>query len=176
MLLFSFWALGIAIIVAQTTLLQLLPLWMGRPDFVFILVAFAGYRFAWVPGIILVFTLGWIMDIVAGIHLGFYPLLCLITFSVLKLLTTNSPIKESTYQIPLVGASYFLMQMFFYFVYSLTLPEELPEWSWGVTAQRTALIVVSAAPLLLLFNSLFEYVQKRRMQSSPPRRRSRKSL
>jgi rod shape-determining protein MreD len=176
MLLFSFWVLGIAIIVAQTTLLQLFPLWLGRPDFVFILVAFAGYRFAWIPGIILVFALGWIMDIVTGIHLGFYPLLCLITFSVLKVLTSNSPVKESTYQIPLVGASYFLMQMFFYFVYSLTLPEELPEWSWGVTTQRTALVVVSAAPLFLLFNSLFEYVQKRRMQSGPPRRRSRKSL
>ena len=176
MLLFSFWVLGLALIVAQTTLLQFFPLWTGRPDFVFILVAFAGYRFAWIPGITLVFTLGWVMDVIAGIHLGFYPLLCLLTFTILKVLTTNSPVKESTYQIPLVGASYFLMQMFFYFVYSLTLPEVLPEWSWGEATRRTALVVVAAAPLFLLFNSLFEYLQKRRMRSAPPRRRSRESL
>ncbi len=176
MLLVSFWMLGIALIVTQTTLMQLFPLWFGKPDFVFILVAFAGYRFAWIPGILLVFSLGWVVDVVAGIYLGFYPLLCLLTFTILKLLTNNSPVKESTYQIPLVGASYFLMQMFFYFVYSLTLPEELPEWSWGVTTQRTALIVISAAPLFLLFNSLFEYMKKRRKRSIPPRRRPRQSM
>ena len=176
MLLFSFWVLGIALIVAQTTLLQFFPLWTGRPDFVFILVAFTGYRFAWIPGIILAFSLGWIMDVVTGIYLGFYSLLCLLTFTALKVLTSNSPVKESTYQIPLVGGSYFLIQMFFYFIYSLILPEVLPEWSWSETTRRTALIVISAVPLFLLFNSLFEYVQKRRKQSKPPRRRQRESL
>jgi len=176
MVLLVFWLLGISLIVVQTTLLQLFPTWLGRPDFVFVLVAFASYRFAWIPGIILVFSLGWVMDVVAGIHLGFYPLLCLLTFTLLKALTTNSPIKESTYQIPLVGASYFLMQMFFYFVYSLTLPEVLPEWSWGETTRRTALVVVVAAPLFLLFNSLFEHLQKRRRRSTPHRRRSSRSL
>ena len=154
MLFFSFWVLGVALIVVQTTLLQSLPMWLGRPDFVFILVAFTAYRFAWIPGIALVFTLGWIMDVVAGIHLGFYPLMCLLTFTGLKLLTNKSPIKESTYQIPLVGLSYFLVQMFLYFVYSLILPEDLPEWSWGLTLQRTALLVAAAIPLFLLFSSL----------------------
>jgi len=113
------------------------------------------------------------MDVVAGVHLGFYPLLCLLTFTSLKVLTNNSPVKESTYQIPLVGGSYFLIQMLYYFIYSLVLPEVLPEWSWSATTQRTALIVISAVPLFLLFNSLFEYVQKRRLQSRPPRRRRR---
>jgi len=66
--------------------------------------------------------------------------------------------------------------VYFYFVYSLILPEELPEWSWSTTTQRTALVVISSVPLFLLFNSLFEYVQKRRMQTKPPRRRQRESL
>ena len=61
-----FWLLGIGLIVAQTTLLQFLPAWVGRPDFVFILVAFCAYRFAWIPGIVVVFTLGWVMDVVAA--------------------------------------------------------------------------------------------------------------
>ena len=176
MLVFSFWLLGIALIVIQTTLLQSLPLWLGRPDFVFILVAFIAYRFAWIPGIALVFTLAWIMDVVVGIHLGFYPLMCLLTFTALKLLSSKSPVKESTYQIPLVGLSYFLIQIFLYFSYSMTLPEDLPEWSWGLTLQRTALLVAAAVPLFLLFSSLYDYLHKRRLRAKPHRRRPRKRM
>ena len=176
MLIFAFWVLGLALIVAQTTLLQYLPIWFGRPDFIFVLVAFIAYRFAWIPGIILVFTLGWIMDVVAGIYLGIYPLVCLLTFSALKGITTNSPIKESTYQLPLVGLCYFLVQMLFYFVYSMLFPEVLPEWSWVIAVQRTALVVVSSIPLFILFNSLYEYVQKRRLRGKPPRRRPQKPI
>jgi len=176
MLFLSFWVLGIVLIVVQTTLLQSLPLWLGRPDFLFIFVAFIAYRFAWIPGIALVFTLGWIMDVVAGIHLGLYPLTCLLTFSALKLLTIKSPIKQSTYQIPLVGVSYFLAQMLLYFVSSLVLPEDLPEWSWGVTLQRTTLLVAATIPLFLLFSGFYEYLQKRRLRAKPRRRRPRKPM
>jgi rod shape-determining protein MreD len=176
MLVFAFWLMGIALIVAQTTLLQYLPAWLIRPDFIFILVAFIAYRFAWVPGILLVFTLGWVMDVVAGIHLGIYPLTCLLVFSALKGITDKSPIKESTYQLPLVGLCYFLVQIFFYFVFSLLVPEELLEWSWVVALQRTALVVISSIPLFILFNSLYEYLQKRRLRSKPTRRRPPKTI
>jgi len=176
MVVLLFWLLGIAIIVVQTTLLQFLPFWVGRPDFLFILVAFLAYRFAWIPGIIVVFSLGWVMDVVTGIHLGFYPLICLITFTALKVLTTKSPVKATTYEIPLIGVSYFLMQMLLYFVYSLAWPEILAEWSWGITLQRTALIMASAIPLFLLCNSFFEYLKKRQLRAKPLRRRPRKSM
>jgi len=176
MLFFIFWVLGIVLIVAQTTLLQSLPLWLGRPDFIFIFVAFTAYRFAWIPGIALVFSLGWVMEVVAGIHLGFYPLMCLLTFTALKLLTNKSPIKESTYQIPLIGLSYFLVQMFLYLFYSLSLSEDLPEWSWGLTLQRTALLVMAAIPLFFLFGGLYDYLLKRRLRSKPLRRRPRKPV
>lgn len=176
MLFFVFWLLGIALIVVQTTLLQSLPLWLGRPDFVFILVAFIAYRFAWIPGIVLVFSLTWIMDVVAGVYLGLYPLMCLLIFSALKLLTDKSAIKESTYQIPLVGLSYFLIQMLLYFISSLALGENVQEWSWGLTLQRTALLVVVAIPLFLLFSSLYEYLQKRRLRARTLRRRPRRSV
>ncbi len=173
MLFFLFWLLGVGLIVFQTALFQFLPQSIGRPDFIFILIAFAAYRFAWIPGIVLAFSLGWIMDVVGGIHLGFYPLMCLLSFTALKILTTKSPVKESTYQIPLVGLSYFLVQMLFYFLYSLALPEELPEWVWGEALQRTVLVVISAIPLFLLFNSFYEIIQKRRSRVKPLRRRSR---
>lgn len=171
MLFFAFWGLGILLIVLQTTLLQYLPLWLGRPDFIFILAAFIAYRFPWVQGIVLVFIMGWIVDVVAGIHLGFYALICILTFTGLKLLTGNSPVKESTYQIPLLGVFYFLAQLFLYFVYSFILPEELPAWSWMETLQRTVLVVVSAIPFFLIYNSLYEYLRMRQVRSKPLKRR-----
>ncbi len=174
MLFFLFWLLGIGLIVFQTALLQFLPQSIGRPDFIFILIAFAAYRFAWIPGIVLAFSLGWIMDVMGSIHLGFYPLMCLLTFTAIKTLTDKSPVKESTYQIPLVGLCYFFMQMLFYFIYSLVLPDELPEWVWRATLQRTIFVMIAAIPLFLLFNSLYETIQKRKMRTGPMRRKSRR--
>ena len=165
MLVFAFWVLGVALIVAQTTFLQYLPLWLVRPDFVFILVTFIAYRFAWIPGLVLVFSLG--MDNrCCGRHLSRHlpPRPAWSSLPSSKELPTKRLIKESTYQIPLVGLCYFLMQIFFYFIYSVLLPEELPEWSWVVACQRTSLVVFSAIPLFMLFNSLYEYIQKRRLR------------
>jgi len=176
MLVFSFWALGIMLIIAQTTLLEYLPLWLGRPDLIFVMVAFIAYRFAWIPGIVLVFALSWVLDVVAGIYLGLYPLVCILTFTALKTLTNKSPVKESTYQIPLVGLSYFLMQILFYLINSLLLPDMLPEWSWPGALQRTILVVLSAIPLFILFNRLYEYVIKRRLHGKPPRRRPQRAI
>jgi rod shape-determining protein MreD len=176
MLVFVFWVVGVALIVTQTTVLEFLPPWLGRPDLVFILVAFIAYRFAWIPGIVLVFVLSWIMDVVAGIYLGLYPLVCLLAFTALKTLTNRNPIKESTYQIPLVGLSYFLAQILFYFTNSILLPDMLPEWSWPAALQRTILVILAAVPLFVLFNGLYEYILKRRLRGKPPRRRSQRTI
>lgn len=174
MVLIAFFLLGVTLIVFQTTLLQVLPAWVGRPDFLYIFVGFLAYRFAWIPGLFLTFSLSWIMDVVAGINLGFYPLVCLLTFVALKTLTNRSPVKEATYQIPLIGACFFLMQMFLFLVYSLSGPQVLMEWSWGATVRRTALILVSAIPLFILCNSFLVYLRKRQMKGRPPRRRIRR--
>lgn len=176
MLVISFWVLGIALIIVETTLLEYLPLWIARPDLVFVLVAFIAYRFAWIPGILLVFALSWVLDVVASIYLGLYPLVCLLTFTALKTLTNKTPVKESTYQIPLVGLSYFLSQIFFYFVNSILLPDMFPEWSWPGILQSTILVVLSAIPLFIVFNRLYEFIQKHRLRGKPPRRRSQRVI
>ncbi len=176
MLVIAFWAVGVLLIVAQTTLLEYLPLSAGRPDLLFVLIAFIAYRFPWIPGILLVFSLTWILDVVAGIYLGLYPLVCLLLFAGLKTLTIKSPVKESTYQIPLVGVSYILMQIFFYFINSLLLPDMLPEWSWTGALQRTVLAVLVAIPLFILLNRLYEYFQQRRLRGKPPRRRQQRTV
>ncbi len=171
MLTLCFIALGILVIVFETTLIQSLPSWIGRPDFVFILVAFAAYRFAWLPGLVLTFILSWIIDSLTGITLGVYPLVCLTVFASLKALTTNNPLRESMYQIPLVGISFFLVQLVTYFLYSFTLPDFLPEWSWGRVFGETGILVVATIPCFLLLNAFCEYLERRKLQPRNLRRK-----
>jgi rod shape-determining protein MreD len=171
-----FLLVGVLLVVLQTTLLPLLPGVFGRPDLVYLLVAFAAYKLAWLPGILLAFTVGWIFDVIIGLNLGVYPLEFLFVFISLKLLTLNSPVKEAAYQIPMVGVSYFLLQMIVYFLSSLTLSDTLPEWSWSKNVKETLLLVVAAIPCFLVFNCLFEYLQNRSSRSRPARRKAGKQL
>ena len=114
--------------------------------------------------------MGWIFDVLVGINLGIDPLECLLVFSCLKLLTSNTPVKAPAYEIPLVGISYFLLQMLVYFISSITVPELVPAWSWGVVVRETILLVLAAIPCFLLFNSLYEYLELREKRSKPSRK------
>ncbi len=163
MILSLFFFLGILAAVIQTTLFQYFPTWLGCPDLIYILVAFAAYRFSWFRGLIFVFVLGWMMDVISGIHLGAYPLQNVLVFSCLKFLTENSPLKETAYQVPLVGLSYFIVQMTFYFLYTVLAPDTMPAWSWGRVIQETIILLVATVPSFLVFNALFELVNKRRV-------------
>lgn len=170
MLLLSFLSLGVFLVVLQTTLIQFTPEVLGRPDFVFLLVAFAAYRFAWLPGIVLIFTVSWIIDVLTSHYLGIYPLQCLLVFTCLKAATTNIPIKESVYQLPLVGISYFGMHVLVYGLTSIMVPEAIPTWSWWRLLRETTLLVVVAVPFFLMFNGLFEYMEKRALRPRPARK------
>jgi rod shape-determining protein MreD len=120
----------------------------------------------------LVFIFGWMMDVVSGMYLGTYPLQYFLVFVCLKILSENSPMKETAYQVPLVGISYFLVQMALYSIYSLTLPETIPEWSWSKVIVITMILVLVTIPCFLLFNSFFEYLQNRRLSPRIFRKRS----
>jgi rod shape-determining protein MreD len=158
-----FLILGVFLIVAQTTLFPLLPETLGNPDFLYIVIVFAAYRFSWGGGLVYVYILGWMMDVVSGIHLGLYPLENIIVFSAMKLLTENSPLKENTYQVPLVGVSYFLVQMGFYFLYSMIAANTLPPWSWNRIVQETFILLFATIPAFLLLNAVYEYFDKQRV-------------
>ena len=163
MLILCFLALGVMLIVIQSTLLQFLPAWFGRPDLIYILVAFIAYRFDWFRGLFLVIFFGWIMDVVSGVYLGTFPLQYFLVFISLKILSENSPMKETAYQVPLVGISYFLVQMALYSIYSLTMPDTIPEWSWGRVVLIATILIMATIPCFLLYNSLFEYLRKKRL-------------
>ena len=137
--------------------------WLGFPDFVFILVAFAAFRFDWLRGCLLAFMLGWMMDVVTGIYLGVFVVKYLIVFFTLNLLTQNSPIKEAAYQVPLVGISYFLVQFGFYAALSMAAADLVSPWSWHRAGRETIILMIATVPCFLLFNSLYEYLLNRRV-------------
>lgn len=168
--------LGVLLCVLQTSALQMIPGSFARPDLVFLLVAFAAYKLPWLVGILLAFTVGWVLDVLVGVNLGYYPLQFLFVLVCLKLLTINSPVKESAYQIPMVGLSYFLMQMAVYLISSMTFQYGLPEWSWVSIIQETILLILAAIPCFLLFNGLHESLMDRIARSRSVRRRVRKHL
>ncbi len=167
-----FWIIGVFTIVLQTTFLQSCPEWFGRPDFLFILIVFFAYRFAWIPGIVLVFSLSWIMDVVMSINLGFYPLICLLVFTALKMVSNQNSVKESTYQIPLLGVSYLASQFLLYVIYSMALDLVLPDWDWGRSVQESVLLMIVAIPVLVLVGRLHFYLLVRKQRARTPHRSS----
>jgi rod shape-determining protein MreD len=172
MLILCFLALGVLLIVIQSTLLHFLPAWFGRPDLIYILVAFIAYRFDWIRGLFLAIIFGWIMDVVSGSYLGTYPLQYFLVFVCLKMLSENSPMKESAYQVPLVGISYFLVQMALYSMYSFTMPDTIPEWSWAQSVLIAAILTMATIPCFLLYSSLFDYLRKKRLTPTIMRRQT----
>ena len=171
MLIVLFLVLGILLIVIQTTLLPFLPEVFGRPDFVFLIVVYAGYRFAWLPGIIITFATSWVFEVLTRVFLGVYPMQCLLIFACLKLVTGNMPFKESVYQVPLVGISYFLMHALAYFGATLINPETQSSWPWISLLRETILLTIVAIPTFMIFNRVYEYALARatRPKSSPRR-------
>ena len=169
---FSFLIIGMLLIGFQTTILQIMPLWLGSPDLVFILVAFLAYRFDILKGLFLSFAFGWIMDVVSGIYPGMYLVEDLLFYTGLHLLTVNSPIKESAYQVPLVGASYFLVQFVLYFLLSVMVTDGLPDWSWSRLLRETIILTMATIPCFLLFNRFNEYLLKRRTIRRNPRKKT----
>ncbi len=162
---FLFLTLAVVLVVSQTTFLHFLPQWLGRPDFIYIFVAFLAYRMDWIRGTILTCITGWMLDVVAGVFVGAYVIEILVVFICLKLFAQNSPVRQTAYQIPLVGVSYFLMQCFDSFVYSFTLTENNFGWSWGEMLQETLVIVFAAIPCFLLLNSMYEYIESYRART-----------
>ena len=174
MLALFFWCLGVLIIVLQTSLFPHLFRPEATPDLIFIFIAFCAYRFAWLPGLLITFSIAWMTDVLVAANLGFYPLECLLVFTALKILTTNSPVKAVVYQLPLVGVGYLLWQVLVYLLYSLTRDTYFVEWSGQGLISKTILVVVAAIPCFAIFSFLCEWIEKKISKVNPPRRRPHK--
>lgn len=169
-LFFSFVTLGLFLLAIQTTVFSLFPDWLGKPDLIFILLVFVAYKFNWLAGIFLAFCFGWMMDVASGMFLGTYLGMALMVFCLVKFFTQNSPVKETAYQVPLAGLSYFLLQCCFYAFFLFTQPGVLPPWSWGRVAQETFILLVAAIPCFVLFNWMYEKISSHRLASKVKKR------
>jgi len=64
--------LGILFLILQTTLFASFPIQRVKPDLVLIFTLFLGLSFSPLPGGILVFSLGYVMDLFSGNSFGLY--------------------------------------------------------------------------------------------------------
>lgn len=156
-----FLILGILLLVMQTTLFQVLPPWLGRPDPLFILIVFIAYRLNFFQGALLVFCLGLITDIFSGVFLGMYPIVYLLVFLVLKIISQYIAVNESIYQIPLAAVSYLLSFSGIFIVAGLLAVDNFPEWAWGQVLLQILLLLVIGIPCFAVFDFILALLSKK---------------
>lgn len=160
MVAFVFILIGLSLIVIQTSVLMLNPVWVGSPDLYYILVAYLAYRFDLLRSLIILFPLSWIMDVFSGVVIGTYPSICFSAFVLLKLMDTKIPVRESLYQVPLVGVSYLVIYKGVYIFLSFFMPGSTAPWSWPEMFVRVFLLVLCAFPLFRFFEFVNQRLQK----------------
>ena len=152
--------LGILSIVLQTTLLQLLPAWLGKPDILFLLVVYIACRVDLLRGAATILMLGFLMDVFSGVFLGLYPVIYLLVFAFIKGISRKVAINEFAYQVPLALISYLLVSIgMFFFSYALG-PEPMSRWSWGAMLLQLLFLAVVGMPLFGVFNSIMDFYRR----------------
>jgi rod shape-determining protein MreD len=142
-----FLILGILILVVQTTFLQLLPPWLGKPDILFLLIVYISCQSDILRGSVLILLLGLLMDVFSGVFLGLYPVIYLLVFAFIKGISRKIAINEFAYQVPLAVISYLFVSIgMFLFSFSLA-PDTPPQWSWGTILLQLLMLAVIGAPV-----------------------------
>lgn len=145
-----FFAIGILLLVLQTTLFQLLPAWLGRPDLLFLLIVFIALRLETFRALVLTLLLGMVMDIFSGPHMGIYPLVYLLLFLILKVISRNLALEDSIHQVPLVMVAFLGMATGIHLLISLLAPENPVFWGWPQLLQNIVILGVVCLPFFHL--------------------------
>jgi len=154
MFIIIFLILGILILVVQTTILQLLPVWLGKPDILFLLIVYISCQADILRGSVVILLLGLLMDVFSGIFLGLYPVIYLLVFVFIKGISRKVAINEFAYQVPLAVISYLFVSIgMFLFFFSLA-PETPPQWSWGTILLQLLMLAVIGAPVFGILDSI----------------------
>jgi len=172
----AFLSLGSLLLVLQTTLLQLLPGWMGSPDLLFLLIIFLAVRLELFPGAVLTLLLGLLMDIFSGIFLGVYPLSYLLTFFAIKGTAKTLALDEPGYQPVLAVVSYLLANTILYLATIFLAEEGKMIWSWGILLRQTIILAAISYPLFNFFLRIHQLAtgsMKPRLSSFHSRSRNR---
>jgi rod shape-determining protein MreD len=152
-----FLLLGILIIIVETTFLQFMPVWLGKPDILFLLIVYISCQAEIIRGLAVILLLGLLMDVFSGVYLGFYPVIYLLVFAFIKGISRKIAINEFAYQVPLAIISYLLVSIgMFVFSYSQG-PEELYQWSWGTVILQLLMLAVIGAPVFGVFDAIMNF-------------------
>ena len=149
-----FLVLGILILIVQTTFLGLLPVWLGKPDILFLLVVYLSCQPESVRGLVIILLLGLFMDVFSGVFLGLYPVVYLLVFAFIKGISRRVAINEFVYQVPLAVISYLFVSIgMFLFTFSLA-PDAPPQWSWGTILLQLLVLTVIGVPVFGIFDAI----------------------
>lgn len=153
--------MGATLLIIQSTLLPLLPEWMGSPDLVLILVVFLATSLDTIKGAMHVLILGLLMDVFSGIFLGLFPVVYIILFFTIKAASKKLFIDEKLHQTPLIIFSYLYSSSILLFFCTIVNPDNLIEWTWrGLVLQMLILTIISV-PLRHLYDILFPLFEQK---------------
>ncbi len=157
MFIIIFLILGILILVLETTFMQLLPPWLGKPDLLFLLVVYVACQADFFRGALIVLLLGLLMDTFSGVFLGLYPVIYLLVFAFIKGISRQIAINEFAYQVPLAVFCYLLVGLGMYLISFFLAPESPPQWSWGAILLQLLLLAVLGTPVFGIFDSVSNF-------------------
>jgi rod shape-determining protein MreD len=157
MLFFIFLSLGILILVLQTTFLQLLPAWLGKPDILFLLIVYIACQVDILRGAFIILLLGLIMDAFSGVFLGLYPVIYLLVLAFIKGISRQIAINEFAYQVPLAVISYLLVGVGMFLFSFFLAPDSPPQWSWGIILLQLLILAVIGTPVFGIFDSIMNF-------------------
>jgi rod shape-determining protein MreD len=157
MFILTFFVLGIITLVLQTTLIQLLPAWLGRPDLMFLLIVYIACRSEIIKSAFLVLVMGFLMDVFSGVFLGLYPVIYLLVFAFIKGISRQIAINEFAYQVPLAVISYLLVNTGMFIISLVLAPDSPPQWSWGVIILQLLMLAVIGIPVFGFFDKVMRF-------------------
>ena len=161
MFILIFLSLGIFLIVLQTTVLQFLPVWLGKPDLLFLLVVYLACHADILRGALVILILGFFMDVFSGVFLGLYPVIYLLVFVFIKGISHRIAINEFAYQVPLAVISYLFVGIGMFVLSFILAPDSPPQWSWGIMLLQLFIIAVIGSPVFGIFDSIMSFYRSR---------------
>jgi rod shape-determining protein MreD len=147
-------AVGLLLIILQTTVFMLTPTWVAAPDFYYILVAYLAYRIDLFRGLIILLPVSCVLDVFSGTIIGMYPAICFSGYFLLRFISIKMPVRESLYQIPFVAVSYLVVSWLVFQLLNFIQPDTLVPWAWPTMLLRAGLVILFSFPLFRFFEFL----------------------
>jgi len=144
-------AMGLVLLILQTTAVGFLIAARYKPDLVLVLVSWAGLRLALLPGIGFSFGIGALTDLMSGSPMGFFSLIYSVVFLACSYLNATFDIDRHIGRAVTVFGATLFSAVVVLFMRWLSEPLELgPYTAWGILVKSliTSLAAVVMIPAL----------------------------